>query len=78
MHKAFTDFITYAHANLVWFAFNFVLCVMPILVIFALNAYSENLDRDGSMSYLPLVIILGCTNLIQFMLRPAIYTDEIR
>ena len=79
MNKAFTDFVIYAHANLVWFAFNFVLVVMPLAAIFLLQNYSEHLDRkNADMSYLPLVIVLGCANLVQFVLRPAIFDEQRR
>ena len=79
MNKAFTDFVIYAHSNLVWFAFNFVLVVMPFAAIFFLQSYSEHLDRaNADMSYLPLVIVLCCTNFIQFVLRPAIFEDQRR
>ena len=34
MRKTFTDFLTYADANLIWFAFNFILVFMPLVCMF--------------------------------------------
>lgn len=44
MNKTINDFIEYARTNLVWFAFNTVLILMPIVCITTLNKNAENLD----------------------------------
>ena len=77
MNKTINDFIEYAHTNLIWFAFNTVLILMPIVCIFVLNENAENLDIKGAtMSYTSLLTIVCLANLLQFVLRPRIFILE--
>mmetsp|Transcript_9656 Transcript_9656/g.11887 ORF Transcript_9656/g.11887 Transcript_9656/m.11887 type:complete len:268 (-) Transcript_9656:1415-2218(-) len=73
MNKTYTDFLTYAYGNLVWFAMNFVLVFMPIICMVLLNTTAHNLDIESAKSsYSPLMISVATVNLIQFILRPNI------
>ena len=77
MNKTINDFIDYAHQNLTWFAFNTVLIMMPVLCILVLNKKAESLDIPGAeMSYTSLLTIVCLANLLQFCLRPRLYTYE--
>lgn len=77
MRKTITDFIEYAKDNLIWFAFNLVMIFMPLICIFILNPNAENLDiADAEMSYTSLLVVCCIANLVQFALRPRIYTYE--
>ena len=79
MNKMITDFIVYAQKNLVWFAFNFVLVLMPLVCIFVLDPMSEGLDKDSvQTSYMSLLVTVCIANLVQFVLRPRIYIQEKR
>ena len=74
MAKTITDFLEYAYPNIIWFAFNFVLVMMPLVCLVKLNPNAENLDIDGnSRSYTVLMIVVCIANLVQFLLRPQIY-----
>ena len=74
MGKTITDFIEYAYPNLIWFAFNFVLVMMPLVCIVVLNPVAENLDIAGKDQSLTILMIIVClANLVQFLLRPAIF-----
>ena len=74
MQKTITDFVEYEHSNMIWFAFNFVLVVMPIIAVVSLNAKTENLDIAGAqMSYTSLMWVVCAANFVQFCVRPQIY-----
>lgn len=77
MNKTINDFLSYAKSNLVWFALNFVLFLMPLICVLSLNPNAENLDIVGaSQSYEILVIIVCVFNFVQFILRPRIFRPE--
>ena len=77
MSKTITDFIDYSYSNLVWFSFNFVLVVMPLICIAVLNPKAGNLDVPGAhMSQICLLPVLCGVNLAQFFVRPRIYKVE--
>lgn len=77
MNKTINDFIEYAHTNLIWFAFNTVLILMPFICIFVLNKNATSLDIEGAtMSYTSLLTIVCLANMLQFVLRPRIYIFE--
>jgi len=77
MNKTINDFMEYAHHNLTWFGFNTVLILMPVVCILILNKKSENLDIKGAeMSYTSLLTIVCLANLLQFCLRPRLYTYQ--
>ena len=77
MNKTINDFIEYAHTNLIWFSFNTVLIVMPLVCILILNGKAESLDIQGAqMSYTSLLSIVCLANLLQFALRPRLYKYE--
>ena len=74
MNKTIKDFIEYAHTNLIWFSFNTVLILMPLICILILNGKAESLDIEGAqMSYTSLLSIVCLANLLQFVLRPRLY-----
>lgn len=77
MNKTINDFIEYAHTNLIWFSFNTVLIIMPVVCILILNPKCESLDIKGApMSYTSLLTIVCLANLLQFILRPRLYKYE--
>lgn len=77
MNKTINDFLSYARSNLVWFALNFVLFLMPLICVCSLNPSAENLDIPGAtQSYQLLVITVCIFNLVQFSLRPRIFKPE--
>ena len=77
MNKTINDFIEYAHTNLIWFSFNTVLIIMPVVCILILNKKAESLDIKGAqMSYTSLLTIVCLANLLQFILRPRLYKYE--
>ena len=77
MNKTINDFIQYTYENLIWFALNTVLILMPVVCILTLNSKAENLDIEGAeMSYTSLLTIVCLANLLQFCLRPRLYTHE--
>lgn len=71
-----TDFITYASINLTWFAFNFVLCALPLVCIL-LQSDSANLIFEGkTASYAPIVYTLFGMHLLHFVCKMKIYKIE--
>jgi len=65
MQKTITDFVEYSYCNIVWFAFNFVLVMMPLICIFVLNPNASNIDIAGAgKSYTSLLLTLCIANLI--------------
>lgn len=67
MNKALQDFISYAAINLTWFAINFVLVVIPPILIFLLN--SADLTLPGATgSYLPIMYTLWGMHTCHFIL----------
>jgi hypothetical protein len=71
MSKAMHDFIEYAAINLTWFAFNFVLCVLPPLCMLV---QSNDLEIKGkTQSYAILLYILWGMNCLHFMFTIRIY-----
>jgi len=71
-----TDFITYASINLTWFAFNFVLCCLPLLCIF-LQSDTENLIFENkTASYAPIVYTLLGMHVVHFACKLKIYKIE--
>lgn len=60
---------------MVWFAFNFLLIMLPVVSLGYLGAISENLDiKSSNGSYLALMIIVLVVNLVQFILRPRMFS----
>jgi len=48
MNKTISDFIDYAHSNMIWFAFNFVLVLMPVIVLALIEPGTDDLKTtDG-------------------------------
>ena len=77
MNKTITDFVDYAHSNLIWFAFNTVLVFMPVICIVSLNSKAESLDFEGAeMSYTCLLSVVCVINLLQFIARPRLFIEE--
>lgn len=67
MNKALQDFISYAAINLTWFAINFVLVVIPPILIFLLD--SPDLTLPGATgSYLPIMYTLWGMHVFHFIL----------
>ena len=59
--KSVTDFIYYARINLTWYSFNFVLVILPALLIWQMDTEHAGIsmeDRDGSYAML-MYILLG-------------------
>ena len=48
MSKTITDFLGYTQNNLIWFALNFVLFLMPLICVISLNPKAEKLDVAGA------------------------------
>jgi len=71
MSKALHDFISYAAINLTWFAFNFVLCVLPPLCIGFSNPDLQ--FETHNQSYDTIMYILWGMNCIHFMFTLRIY-----
>ena len=49
--KTETDFIMYTKDNLIWFSYNLVGCVMPIIVLCIVNSQRTVLDGEECPSY---------------------------
>lgn len=78
MRKTFTDFLTYANENLIWFAFNFILVFMPLICMFMLQPKTAGLDLLGQQSYTGLLVTVCAANLLQFILRPRLFSYRKR
>jgi len=74
MKKALTDFITYSSNNLTWFAFNFVLCTMPIVCIIIDN--DSLYTPCGTQSYFPILYTLWGMHVVAFMCQITIYKKD--
>jgi hypothetical protein len=75
MAKVLNDFIKYASINLTWFSFNFVLCVLPPVLIFGLH--TADLVIDGATSsYAPIMYSLWCMHVMHFILCLRIYEQK--
>ena len=78
--KIIQDFLHYASINLSWFNINFVLCVMPLIVLLYVNPhYNEYYDHDEEekgldLSYL--IWALWVCHVIQFATKIQIFTDR--
>ena len=73
MSKALHDFISYAAINLTWFAFNFVLCVVPPLCIWFQNPDLHFNSTTNSQSYEIIMYIIWGMNCLHFMFTIRIY-----
>ena len=69
--KAYTDFIQYSELNLTWFAYNFVVCFMPLACMFLQNSDLEY--ANATASYKPIIITLIVANLLKFVGKLNIY-----
>ena len=79
--KLIQDFLHYAAINLSWFNINFLLCVMPLIVLIYVNPsyYHEYLEHDEEIKGVPLnylIWALWVCHMIQFCTKIAIYTDK--
>ena len=77
MTKALQDFITYAAINLTWFAINFVLVMMPPILLYCIDG--PTLQLPGSTgSYIPIIYCLWGMHFCHFIFQLRIYdiTDE--
>ena len=73
MSKALNDFIEYATLNLTWFSFNFVLCAMPPVIIFALDTPELEIKHRDS-SFAPIMYTLWGMHCVHFAFQLRIYT----
>ena len=76
MNKALKDFIDYASINLTWFAFNFVICLLPLICI-GLQDEQPSLILEGKTgSFAPLVYTLIGMHVIHFASKLRIYEER--
>jgi len=76
INKQITDFITYANINLTWFAFSFVLLLLPLMLIgidHEDHSYQINDNIAGGKSYCKLMYAIFFMHLIQFVMNHAIF-----
>ena len=76
INKQITDFITYANINLTWFAFSFVLFLLPLMLIgidHEDHSYQINDRIRGGKSYQNLMYAIFFMHLIQFIMNHAIF-----
>ena len=66
MNKAIYDFIEYAYSNLIWFAFNFVLVLMPLVALFKIHGTDDLYRKEGNfdINYGYLLGTVACVNFI--------------
>ena len=77
--KSVKDFITYASINLTWYSFNFVLIIVPGLLIFMMDTEHDGIrmhHRKGS--YHNLMLWLWGTHIVQFIINRKIYVLQER
>ena len=76
LFKQTEDYLTYDHMNLVWFAFNFVLIILPPCLIFGVPNddpdYQLN-HREGKASYKIVMYVIWFMHLFQFIFNNRIY-----
>lgn len=72
MYKALTDFISYANINLTWFAFNFVICLMPGLCIYGLGQFAP-IRQNATGSFTTIMYVLWATHCVSFAAQLRIY-----
>lgn len=77
MAKALNDFIGYASINLTWFAFNWVLCLMPPICIYMING-PHLVFSDRTESYLPLMYTMWAMHCIAFLVKLRVYKIDVR
>ena len=72
--KSVKDFITYASINLTWYAFNFVLILLPPILIFLMDTDHEGIKLDGrDESYRKLMFWIWGIHIFQFIFNSKIY-----
>lgn len=65
MAKALNDYIKYSSINLTWFAFQIVLCLMPVFIIFFFPSDPVD-DTAESTSYKPIMYTLWGIHILHF------------
>ena len=72
--KSVKDFITYASINLTWYSFNFVLIIVPGLLIFMMDTEHDGIRmHHRKESYHNLMLWLWGTHIVQFIINRKIY-----
>lgn len=79
--KLIQDFLHYAAINLSWFNINFVLCIMPLVVLLYVNPqyqqdYLEHDEEIKGVHLKYLIWAMWVCHMIQFVTKISIYTDK--
>ena len=82
IYKQCVDFITYADINLVWFAFNLILCVIPGFLLFGWGHLTkmmieDRMEKNGGTgnSYRTLMFVVWGVHIVKLFMTWQIYVN---
>lgn len=81
VNKYFVDYIAYTEETLEWYSFNFVLIIMPPILIYTVYAYNKLNDTSGeneSFSCTGIMYTLWAMHVFQFIFNNTLYEGKVQ
>ena len=79
LNKQTQDFLTYEKLNLTWFAFNFILIVLPPILMYGIdNTDAINNLNSKTQSYEFIMYIIWIMHVVQFLTNTMIEVEDLQ